>query len=348
MVDTDWLESVRVVAGCSVYRVGAADALVRRCVVSTPETRRICNDPLVVGVEYTTLLREACRKALCAFAECGWFAAAERETVVLHVLRGGLNFGLREALAAALGWNGHGSAFISAQRARDSRTPEDWYITESDYRKVYLPATATVVLGDVVATGTSLLHALRELLNSVEAPDGQIRQIVFFTIGGVRAEEIVAEIDAACRERFPAYHGALVVYLEGRFGVATPESRVSVKITGTDLLRSPALLAPEFAESQYEAASYPLERCTIYDAGSRAFWLPEYLADLREYWQALAALAAQGMTFAELLQERFPELDAARFGSPALGAVCERQLARISSSGCDQSMHHEEHEEREV
>ena len=96
-----------------------------------------------------------------------------------------------------------------------------------------------------------------------------------------------------------------------------------------DLLRYEALMAPEFVESQYEAPSYPLERCIIYDAGSRAFWIPEYVDDVIDYWRQTLDLAHGAFTFETLLKERFPELDASRFGQVDLQALCVEQIDKM-------------------
>ena len=274
-MDIETLHPVPQTEKCSLYQLPAASTL-NRIIASTPETRAICNDPFLFGVEYTRNLRQACTRIIQALAAEELFGFIETEAIVFHVLRGGLNFGLREALTDACGWNRHGSAFISAQRARDSRDSEDWHITESAYRKVYLPKTATAILGDVVATGTSLEHALQELLRAVDQQGGRLRSILFFTFGGQRAAEILNDIDAVCRERYPDYSGTTLVYIEGCFEVARIDTPMSIRITGTDLLRRGSLMAPEFIASQYAKPSYAIERCTIYDAGSRAFWLPEY------------------------------------------------------------------------
>jgi hypothetical protein len=313
---------------CSLYR-HEAHGSVASYIASTPATRRICNDPFIVGCEYTSALRKACTDILCELRDIGHPGGAlqESQSVVLHILRGGLNFGLREALAQAYGWNRHSSAFISAQRARRSDSPQDWQITEGDYRKVYLPDPTTIILGDVVATGTSLDHALRQLMIDVDAHSSQVRGIIFFTIGGPRAASILHDVDATCRECFPAYEGASLIYLEGCFAVAQADSPLSIAIPGTDLLRRDSILAPEFLASQYENPAYPLERCTIYDAGSRAFWLPEYLDDVRDYWQQISALAAKGMDFPTLLAERCPQLDFRRFGPVDLPTLCDAQIA---------------------
>lgn len=317
---------------CSFYEIPTSGAPgIGRYIASTPETRDICNDPFVTGVQYTRSLSTACAAILKAFRKTSTFEMHEDDTTVLHILRGGLNFGLREALGDAFGWNVHPSAFISAQRARRSDNPEDWYITENAYEKVHLPPRGTIVFGDVVATGTSLLYALRRLVAVVEGERASIRSIVFLTIGAYRSEQVLAEIDAICREKFAGYEGAAVIYIEGRFDVATPQSQLSIKYTGTDLLRSQAKLAPEFLNSQYDDPAYPIERCTIYDAGSRAFYLPEYVEDVRDYWAKTLAMAQGGMSYEQLLAERFPELDGEKFRAPDLVELCERQIARCDA-----------------
>ena len=106
-------------------------------------------------------------------------------------------------------------------------------------------------------------------------------------------------------------------------------TRLTIRLTGTDLLRYEALMAPEFVESQYEAPSYPLERCIIYDAGSRAFWIPEYVDDVIDYWRQTLDLAHGAFTFETLLKERFPELDASRFGQVDLQALCVEQIDKM-------------------
>jgi len=326
------LHPVVTTSQCAIHRISDhTTSQVDRLVVSTPETRAIANDPRVMGIDYTRRLKTACTRILSMMDAEKMTCLAERETIVFDILRGGLNFGLREALADAFSWNRHGGSFISAQRARVDDDPEQWHIMESEYSKVYMPKTASIVIGDVVATGTSLEHAMKALVAEAEKQGTALRSIVFFTFGGHRAEEILEAADAMCRKRFPSYEGTTLIYLEGRFVVPTEETPLTIKVTGTDLLRRGALMAPEFIESSYEDPSYPIQRCTIYDAGSRAFWTPEYIADLTEYWTETLALAEKGMGFAELLKERFPELDAARFGEVDLTEICRKQISQVEA-----------------
>ena len=67
---------------------------------------------------------------------------------------------------------------------------------------------------------------------------------------------------------------------------------------------------------------------TIYDAGSRAFWLTEYAKDVESYWRQTRKLADH-MTFYDLLAERMPRLDAKRFSNVNLREICEEQIAKI-------------------
>ncbi len=314
----------------AVYRIeDGRNTGINRYIATTQHTRAICNDPTVCGVDYTRRLQRACTSVLALYGGFAEVPLECRQTVVLNILRGGLNFGLRDALADAYGWNTMGTSFISAQRVRDAEDSEDWHITESDYRKVYLPERSQIVFGDVVATGTSLHHALKLIVRSAEETGAEITRFVFFTYGGSRAEEILSDIAALCRERFASFTGVDLFYLEGRFTVPSPQTPLSIKLTGTDLVRYDALMAPEFVESQYESPLYPLERCVIYDAGSRAFHPEEYVTDVEEYWRTVLKQAQQGRSFRSLVEERFPGVDAARFGEVDLREIVLSHLMAL-------------------
>jgi hypothetical protein len=317
---------------CCVYQVKRQVPLtgVREFVVSTPETRAICNDPFVLGVDYTDRMRHAGTLALEALRNLGVFKGTEHSTHVLTILRGGLNFQLREALSQAFGWNTHGSWFISAQRQLVNSVTGEWEIVEDSYNKMFEHSEVDVVFGDVVATGTSLQHGLDKLRERL-SDSMRCRSVTFFTIGasvsGERIERWRAEVEHSVGQQIECS----VVYYEGVFGVAQPATPIRIKIDGTDLLRRDGAIAPEFLASQAENAAFPIERCTIYDAGSRAFCVPEYLADVQEYWHQVLALAFEGVTFFDLVRERCPEVDPARFGEVDLGALARAQLQRAGA-----------------
>eukprot|EP01012_Entosiphon_sulcatum_P041641 TRINITY_DN55529_c0_g1_i1.p1 TRINITY_DN55529_c0_g1~~TRINITY_DN55529_c0_g1_i1.p1 ORF type:complete len:330 (+),score=49.73 TRINITY_DN55529_c0_g1_i1:29-1018(+) len=315
-------------AECTIYSHSGA---VPHYVVSTPQTRKICNDPLTLGVRYTRSLSVACAatlRGLQALDIPELRALTEKHTAVAHVLRGGLNFGLREALADAFDWNSHSSVFLSAQR----QTAEggDWVIQEHNYRKLSLDKDTFIVLGDVVATGTTLRHAFKAIGEAAKSSNVQITGLLVFTIGGPRAIEVIANAAEDYKQLFPHFGGASLVYFEGIFSMASAAQPLRLAIPDTDLVRTNTpLLAAEFIESQYEAPSYPLERCTIYDAGSRAFAVHEYIEDIVDYWKKVLELAESGVTFSDYLAEHCPSVNAERFGAVSLVAVARAQLEKL-------------------
>lgn len=307
-----------------------------RLLASTWQTRAITNDPLVMGIKYTDYLEQACATILKALNDLAMngngLVLQEKTAVVFNILRGGLNFGLRKALNMSLGFETHSSAFISAQRARSSDNPDEWYITENEYQKVFLPDCADIVFGDVVATGTSLKFALKNLVKQAQKQHKQIRSLLFFTIGGQASENILQEVGQLCQDLFPSFTRSTVVYLEGRFKIADANSDLSIKIPGTDLLRGESLLAPEFVNSNYDNPTYPLERCAIYDAGSRAFHVAEYLADVFGYWQQTLKLAKTGLSFEALLEERFGELNSGSFQNIDLVDLAQARTNKLQQA----------------
>jgi hypothetical protein len=300
---------------------------------STEDSRRICNDPFVVGVDYTQRLKNASKLILTGLKDAGFVAFNESTTTVLHILRGGLNFGLREALHEAWGWNVHNSAFVSAQRRRNEQDPDRWEIIESAYSKVHLHESQTLVFGDVVGTGTSLDYALTHLIEAHISKQLQIKQVLFFTIGTEQSLVVASKFDQIMRNSFPSYAGMAVIMLEGIFAMARADHELKIKITGTDLLRGEGTFCPEFLESQYESPCYALERCAIYDAGSRAFDVATYMADVHHYWRLVQRLAEEkGVSFAAYLKERMPALDTGKFSKGhELAQIANEQLAKVSA-----------------
>ncbi len=337
---------------------------IERYVVSTEPGRTVCNLPELAGVAFSRTLGRAMRTALrTAPFRSAITETPEHRICVLSFLRGGLNFDLRGALADAYQMNNHVSAFMSSQR---SRVEGRWQVREDMYRKLRIPASAVLLVGDVVATGTTLANGLQVLFEHLEAIDSSLERLVFFTIGCRKLEDHLAAFDAKCRERFSGYQGSVAVYLEGRFTLAEGGLELRIAIPGTDLVKPRALLAPEFALSQYEALSYPLERCVVYDAGSRAFDVPHYLEDVLEYWRELRNLARRGWPLLEALRERWPDTpgkdtwltrawngiphalqnyeqarnerwqqlsDSAALGPEALEALCDERIATLSDMG---------------
>lgn len=300
------LEQIGIQPEITYYRLkDNNDNPVERYVISTSETRKICNIPELVGVEYTDHMLAAMISAFKHLPDNEpLLKIPEEQFCVFTFLRGGLNFSIREALYHAYGFNRHASAFMTSQR---KLVDGKWYIRENQYRKLKIPDNATLVLGDVVATGTTLDMGFSIFLDHLRINRSRLNNLIFFTIGCENAENILQSVDRKLREINPVYGRTIIVYIEGRFGMADQDSPLRIRIPGTDLIRINALVTPEFALSQYEDIAYPLERCTIYDAGSRSFDIPEYMHDVVDYWEQTRSLAETGFTLHDALKERWAE-----------------------------------------
>ena len=313
-------------SGRSCYAIDEKDTSVKSFVVSTKGTREICNKPEIVGMDYTERLRKAVEFALVHLPDPDLSTISDRKIWELVLLRGGLNFGIRNALYFAHGHNLHQRAFLSSQREKTDEGA--WVITEGFYQKpVVVPQRSTLIIGDVVATGTSLENGLKTI--GKDLGEGTIENIVCLTIGCSEAERILAGFVESLEAKQGYRANASVVYFEGRFGLVGEDHNLNIGLPGTDFTRfgEGCVLAPEFIASQYENPAHPLERCTIYDAGSRAFEVGIHVEDVIEYWEQVAGLAREGLTYNELVRERFPQYTPPpQTETPTLLQVCEERL----------------------
>jgi len=291
-------------AQLSLYRVDSERGTeIEEYVFSTPETRRVCNEPEMVGLEFPRSMKEATVRVLQQPPLDEFFRdQPDRMISVMHFLRGGLNFQLREALAEAYGFNKHYCAYMTSQRHKDE---DQWIIEQDQYRKIrYLPGS-TLLIGDVIATGSTVENGLEVLLDHAETTDAPFRNLVLFTIGCDRGREILDQHIDQLR-RVCGIKQVMLFYAEGKFCLAQPDSLPTIKIPGTDLLREPALLAPEFERSLYERLHIAIERCAIYDVGAKSFEYQKHIEDVVEYWNQLID---SELTLKQAYRERWSEQD---------------------------------------
>ncbi len=300
---------------------------IKKYIFSTQETRQIINDPLLVGIDYTNKLRIGIEYFLSRYIKISKETLEEKHVNVMHFLRGGLNFYLRDAIANSFNFNTHNVSFLSSQRSVDEHGR--WFIKEDSYEKITIQKGSTVFLGDVVATGVTLDHGLNSLTRIIKNQKGSIKKLIFFTIGCHKAEKILKKYYNLWRTIFSDFEGIDLVYIEGKFHLADTKTPVQIKFLGTDLLKRDAILSPELIDTQNDCISYPLERCVIYDAGSRAFDIPEYIEDVIEYWQEVKSLAEKGVTTKKYMGERYPNYT--RDCDTPLEHICDTQITKLKN-----------------
>ncbi|PKK88774.1 MAG: hypothetical protein CVV64_17390 [Candidatus Wallbacteria bacterium HGW-Wallbacteria-1] len=293
----------------ALYRIeGKYCPELRKYVISTPWTRDVLNNPEIVGHKFTESLKRAVIMSMANFPEPEVMEGVTDLTCnVFHFLRGGLNFGIPDALYHALGFNMVSSSFMTSQRDKD---PEGrWFIKDDQYQKFTFTKDATIFCGDIVATGSTIDNGLKRLFKLAKNSGKPIKNLIFFTVGCHKIEKILAKYHDMFKTHFKGYGNTFIFYVEGKFHLADSHTDLHIKLQGTDLLRQPALIAPEFELSQYDSVSAPLERCVIYDGGTRKFDAAEYFDDVIHYWVAVRQLAKHGWTLGRAYLERWPETE---------------------------------------
>jgi len=268
----------------------------------------ICNKQEIIGVKFTNKIKKAVEKTLNAIPEADALRKIpDYENNVVCLLRGGLNFDVRDALSRAYGNNNHSTTFLITRRSQENGTKK-WIAKVQNYKEISLTRKVVFYLGDVIRSGKSLqkaLATLEQVMLLEKKAYVEVRKFIVFTIGCKKAEEVLEEFDRRLRQRFPDYEGTTLVYFEGRFNLVEDDS-ILLSEKNTDLIRKDCLLSPEFYLSQFDELHYPLERCVLYDGGSRAFDIFNFKEEIQTYWTCLLQEAKKGYTLKQALYDRFP------------------------------------------
>jgi hypothetical protein len=226
---------------------------------------------------------------------------------VYHILRGALNFEVRDALRKAYGYKWHSSSYISSQRVLKEGHFE---ISEDYYRKFIMPDNVTIYTADIVASGVSLNHSIEYINTYLESQKLHLKNMVFITIGCIEAENVLSKWHRVFKESFPGFERTFLIYLEGRFGLATEDTPLYNCIYDTDLLKNyklGALLSPEYEHSQFDRMIIGLEACAIYDGGKKGFEPVNHIKDVLEFWEKQQETAqSNDLTLWEEYNARFP------------------------------------------
>jgi hypothetical protein len=285
-----------------------ADPTLRRYVVSTRDTRDFMNHPEIINCDFTRLMENGVTNVLKGLNMVERLSTIGSKTVnVYHILRGGLNFGVREALRKAFGYKWHSSSYISSQRVLKEGRFE---VSDDTYRKFLVPNNATVYFGDIVASGVSLDNGVHYLASFMERTGLSLRNLVFVTIGCVEAERVLAKWHREFKARWPGYDRTILIYLEGRFALAGEDTPLANRLKDTDLLKSyklGALLSPEFEGSQFGRMIVGLEGCAIYDGGKKSFEPVNHIRDVLDFWEKqIHSAEERSMTLWDEYNARFP------------------------------------------
>lgn len=306
----------------SLYAIapeGGESPFFRSFVFSSPSTRRLCSDPLVVGNAYRQALQAA---AQALFSQNPFRKilgqASDEQLNVLHILRGGLSFGLLDALGQ-IGRSQARASFVTSERFFDSTklSADGWGVHKDAYAEFSFAEKSILLVGDISASGTTFKHVLEKIFSFAElstASASLIRRVMVITIGGKPSQDLLASFVPRFRRAFSDFEGIDLVYLEGQFDVADQKRPRFNGEPGTDLVPGSGILAPEFEADLEKNPWIALEACMVYDGGSRSFFPAKHFASLTEYALKVEAALEKGTSPLDLIADRW---DGALSLSPA-------------------------------
>lgn len=279
----------------SLYRLDTPECFNQYYVVSHEGTRRLMGSPEVIGYDSylcmvpstTEVLRYLRDKACLSSADAG-APAGPVPVEILTILRGGLNYPLEESCHHA-DIRVRNMDFLSCERHIENKQ-----ITGLDikYEKMHAVDGATMLIGDILATGDTFAMCFSHVINFFHRNGGSIRRVIFFTIGGTRAIPLMEELGAEMKELWPEFEGISCIFHEGMFTVYTDKGVTGINVPRIDFGWQGGIVSPEFRRYVLEHDDMLFEKCIIYDGGARRYELVEHYDEVMEYWNGIKERAA--------------------------------------------------------
>ena len=263
----------------SIYELQSRQFTNRYFILSHPGTRRLMTFPEVVGFDsYLSMLPPTVAALRHLFPQ-----GQGGDVDILTILRGGLNYPLEEACHRN-GIRVSDIHFLSCERII-----EDHIITglEIKYEKLRITQDRTLVIGDIIATGDTLRLCLDQVVDRFRRKGGSIRKIIFFTIGGTRAIDLMEEMAVRIRTYFPGFEGFECFFYEGVFTVYEDTGATGINVPDIDFGWKGGVVSPEFRRFVLDHPYSILEKCIIYDGGARRYEIPLHFHEALEYWEGV-------------------------------------------------------------
>ena len=161
-----------------------------------------------------------------------------------------------------------------------------------------------MLIGDIIATGETLIHCLRYVTDFYREHGASLRNIIIFTIGGTTGIKILERLTKEIREFWPEFEGFITVYYEGIFSTISGQGRIWNQSAGCRFL----------LERRYHCTGVPkrdacpcairlFEKCIIYDGGARRYEIHEHVEEVLDFWNKMLERADQ-IDLKELLDEK--------------------------------------------
>ena len=273
------LRSVGLLQDTNVYELRSEQFINRYFILSNAGTRHLMAFPEVVGYDsYLSMLPPTVAALRHLFPQ-----GQGGDVDILTILRGGLNYP-REEACFRNGIRVGNIHFVSCERII-----EDHVITglEIKYEKLRITKDRTLVIGDIIATGDTLRLCLDQVVDRFRRRGGSIRRIIFFTIGGTRAIELMEKKTEEIRRVFPGFEGFECFFYEGIFTVYENQGATGINVPDIDFGWKGGVVSPEFQRYILDHPYSLLEKCIIYDGGARRYEISLPFPEALEYWEGV-------------------------------------------------------------
>ena len=281
--------------GVDCYRLVGRDFLNEYYITSEADTRKLLNTPEIVGYEVYHCMLRATSQMMYHFKDTKRVTTAN----ILSILRGALNYPLEESC-----YNEHirvhDISFLSSERIFDRDEITGLAIK---YSKLTMVPGSTLLIGDIIASGETLIHCLRYVTDFYREHNASLRNIIIFTIGGTRGIEILEKMTGEIRQFWPDFEGFIMVYYEGIFTTYQDQGVSGINIPNVDFYWKGGIVAPEFRKETLASRDPLFEKCVIYDGGARRYEIQEHIDEVLGFWKGIRERADQ-IYFKSLIDEK--------------------------------------------
>ena len=174
---------------------------------------------------------------------------------------------------------------------------------EIKYSKLTMVPDSTLMIGDIIASGETLIHCLRYVTDFYRKNGARLRNIIVFTIGGTKGIDILEELTKDIRKFWPDFEGFITIYYEGIFSTYQDKGVSGINLPDVDFFWKDGIVAPEFRRETLSMCSPLFEKCIIYDGGARRYEIHEHVEEVLDFWKGMLARADR-IDMAELLAEK--------------------------------------------
>lgn len=125
----------------------------------------------------------------------------------------------------------HDISFLSSERVFEE---EEIAGLEIKYSKLTMVPDSTLMIGDIIASGETLIHCLRYVTDFYRDHGARLRNIIIFTIGGTKGIDILEKLTAEIRQFWPEFEGFITVYYEGIFSTYQDKGVSGINLLDVD------------------------------------------------------------------------------------------------------------------